>query len=56
VGHPVAVNAEPKLAAIARKRGWHSEDWAPAAGSPKRVLPLGDRASLVIPGRRKAGV
>jgi fatty acyl-CoA reductase len=56
VGHPVAVNAEPKLAAIARKRGWHSEDWAPAAGSPKKLLPIGDRATFAITGRRKAGV
>jgi len=56
VGHPVAVNAEPKLAAITRKRGWHSEDWTPAAGSPKRMLPIGDRATFSLPGRRQAGV
>ncbi len=32
VGHPVAVNPEPKLAAIARKRGWHVEQWPKAPG------------------------
>ena len=40
VGHPVAVNAEPKLAAIARKRGWHIEHWAKAPGGPQPLLPL----------------
>ena len=40
VGHPVAVNAEPKLAAIARKRGWHIEHWAKAPGGPQSLLPL----------------
>ena len=55
VGHPVAVNAEAKLAAIARKRGWHTEDWARDAGAP-RTTPLSRRSSLVMPGRRKAGV
>src|SRR5579875_1933284 len=29
-GHPVAVNPETKLAAIARKRGWHVEQWPKA--------------------------
>jgi HAD superfamily hydrolase (TIGR01490 family) len=38
---PVAVNAEPKLAAIARKRGWHTEHWSKAPGAPTRPLPLG---------------
>jgi HAD superfamily hydrolase (TIGR01490 family) len=41
VGHPVAVNAEAKLAAIARKRGWHTEQWERAPGGPRRLLPLG---------------
>jgi HAD superfamily hydrolase (TIGR01490 family) len=41
VGHPVAVNAEAKMAAIARRRGWHTEDWSPAPGAPRPVLPLG---------------
>ena len=31
-GFPVAVNPETKLAAIARKRGWHVEHWPRAAG------------------------
>jgi HAD superfamily phosphoserine phosphatase-like hydrolase len=40
-GVPVAVNAEAKLAAIARKRGWHTEHWSKAPGSPTRLLPIG---------------
>ncbi len=55
VGHPVAVNAEAKLAAIARKRGWHTEDWQRDTGAP-RSLPLSRRATFVVAGRRKAGV
>ncbi len=43
VGHPVAVNAEPKLAAIARKRGWHVEHWTRSAGGAARLLPLAPR-------------
>ncbi|MDQ4068504.1 MAG: HAD-IB family phosphatase, partial [Actinomycetota bacterium] len=43
VGHPVAVNAEPKLAAIARKRGWHVEQWTKARGAPVPLLPLAPR-------------
>jgi hypothetical protein len=43
VGHPVAVNAEPKLAAIARKRGWHIEQWTKSPGAPVPLLPLGPR-------------
>jgi len=40
-GHPVAVNPETKLAAVARKRGWHVEHWAKAPGSPRPLLPIG---------------
>ena len=40
VGHPVAVNPETRLAAIARKRGWLVEEWSKAAGAPKRLLPI----------------
>jgi HAD superfamily hydrolase (TIGR01490 family) len=40
VGHPVAVNPEAKLAALARKRGWHVEQWAVAPGGTKPLLPL----------------
>ncbi|HEX7166720.1 MAG TPA: HAD family phosphatase, partial [Acidimicrobiales bacterium] len=43
VGHPVAVNPEPKLATIARKRGWHVEHWDKASQSPKPFLPIGPR-------------
>ena len=41
VGHPVAVNPEAKLATIARKRGWHVEEWAKAPGGPRPLLPIG---------------
>jgi HAD superfamily hydrolase (TIGR01490 family) len=44
VGHPVAVNPETKLAAIARKRGWHVEYWTKAPGSAPPPLPMGPRA------------
>jgi len=43
VGHPVAVNPETKLAAIARKRGWHTEYWSLSPGTPRTLLPLGPR-------------
>jgi HAD superfamily hydrolase (TIGR01490 family) len=43
VGHPVAVNPEPKLATIARKRGWHVEQWDKAHQAPKPLLPIGPR-------------
>jgi HAD superfamily phosphoserine phosphatase-like hydrolase len=42
-GHPVAVNPETKLAAIARKRGWHVEHWPKAEGGPRPLLPIGPR-------------
>ncbi|MHB8294862.1 MAG: HAD-IB family hydrolase [Acidimicrobiales bacterium] len=32
VGFPVAVNPEPKLANLARRRGWHVEQWDRQAG------------------------
>ncbi len=41
VGYPVCVNPEPKLAAIARKRGWHVEQWDKAKGLPPIYLPIG---------------
>src|SRR5207248_2582383 len=43
VGHPVAVDPETKLAAIARKRGWHVEHWSKAPGGPRPLLPIGPR-------------
>jgi len=45
-GHPVAVNPETKLAAIARKRGWHTENWPKAPGGPRPLLPVGPRHPL----------
>ena len=41
VGFPVAVNAETKLASIARKRGWLVEHWSKSAGAPSRIVPIG---------------
>jgi fatty acyl-CoA reductase len=41
VGHPVAVNPEAKLATLARKRGWHIEQWSRAPGGPRPLLPIG---------------
>jgi len=43
VGHPVAVNPEPKLATIARKRGWLVEDFAKSPGGPRKPIPLAPR-------------
>ena len=40
-GFPVAVNPETKLAAIARKRGWHVEHWPRAPGYKRALLPFG---------------
>jgi HAD superfamily hydrolase (TIGR01490 family) len=54
VGFPVAVNAEPKLAAIARKRGWHIEQWTKEPGAPRPLLPLAPRPADAR-GRLRAG-
>jgi HAD superfamily hydrolase (TIGR01490 family) len=48
VGHPVAVNPEAKLSAIARKRGWHVEQWAKAPGGPRPLLPMGRRQPVLV--------
>lgn len=42
-GHPVAVNPETKLSAIARRRGWHVEHWPRSPGGPRPLLPIGPR-------------
>ncbi len=39
VGFPVAVNPESRLAALARRRGWHVEHWDKAGSRP--ALPMG---------------
>jgi fatty acyl-CoA reductase len=56
VGFPVAVNPEAKLAAIARRRGWHVEHWHKADGGARPVLPLGpvDRRGSLGRGRTSA--
>jgi alcohol-forming fatty acyl-CoA reductase len=41
VGFPVAVNPEARLAAVARRRGWHVEQWEKAGGGGRPVLPMG---------------
>jgi alcohol-forming fatty acyl-CoA reductase len=53
VGFPVAVNPEAKLAAIARRRGWHVEHWHKADGGSAPRLPLGpiDRRGSARRGR-----
>ena len=55
VGFPVAVNPESRLAAIARRRGWHVEHWAKAAGGAERPLPLGPLDVTRPGGRPGAG-
>jgi alcohol-forming fatty acyl-CoA reductase len=56
VGFPVAVNPEAKLAAIARRRGWHVEHWHKADGGAQPLLPLGpiDRRGSLGRGRTSA--
>ncbi len=56
VGFPVAVNPEAKLAAIARRRGWHVENWGKADGGSQPLLPLGplDRRGSLQRGRTSA--
>jgi len=51
VGFPVAVNPEAKLAAIARRRGWHVETWHKAEGGSQPLLPLGPIDHRGAPGR-----
>jgi alcohol-forming fatty acyl-CoA reductase len=54
VGFPVAVNPESRLAAIARRRGWHVEHWSKAEGgshAPLRLGPLDVRAPRAVMGR-----
>ncbi len=51
VGFPVAVNPEPRLASIARKRGWLVEDFRTAPGFSHPVLPIGPRWSGATTGR-----
>ncbi|MCB1256189.1 MAG: HAD-IB family hydrolase [Microthrixaceae bacterium] len=43
VGFPVAVNPEPRLASIARRRGWLVEDFGLAPGFRHPVLPMDNR-------------
>jgi HAD superfamily hydrolase (TIGR01490 family) len=43
VGFPVAVNPEPRLASIARKRGWLVEDFRTSPGARPPLLPIGPR-------------
>ncbi|MDA8298205.1 MAG: HAD-IB family hydrolase [Actinomycetota bacterium] len=42
-GMPVAVNPEPKLAAVARRRGWPVERWGRTAGGPRNLLAVATR-------------
>ena len=40
VGFPVAVNPEPKLASLARRRGWLVEHFSKAPGGPRKLVPI----------------
>ena len=40
VGFPVAVNPEPKLASLARRRGWLVEHFAKAPCGPRKLIPI----------------
>jgi hypothetical protein len=44
----VAVNPEPRLASIARERGWLVEDFRAAPGFSHRLLPTGPRWSRSV--------
>ncbi len=61
VGFPVAVNPEPKLASVARRRGWLVEDFASAPGFRHPLLPMSTRwrgspaGQLQRPSRQSAG-
>ena len=56
VGHPVAVNPEAKLATIARKRGWHVEQWDKSPGAPRPLLPIGRLKPTRDPNIRRFGM
>ncbi len=45
VGFAVAVNPEPKLASLARRRGWLVEHFSKAPGGPRKLLPIAPAAS-----------
>lgn len=51
VGHPVVVNPEVRLAAIAERRGWLTEQWSKSPGVSKPLLPIGPKWQG-IPGTR----
>ncbi len=55
VGHPVAVNPDARLAAIARRRGWLVEQWTRASGGTDRLLPLGSLESRSLTPSRHPG-
>ena len=52
VGFPVAVNAEVRLATIARKRGWLVEQWSKTSGASRPLLPMGPPHATVAKLRR----
>lgn len=45
VGFPVAVNPEPKLASLARRRGWLVEHFSKAPGGPRKLVPIAPAGS-----------
>ncbi len=44
VGFPVVVNADQKLSAMAKKRGWHSETWKTASPQAKQLVAVPPQA------------
>ncbi len=58
-GIPVAVNPEPKLATLARKRGWAIERWPRAEGGPRYLLSVSRRKlgpTTILPFLEKATI
>ncbi len=55
VGFPVAVNPEARLAAIARRRGWHVERWRASAKGIRSPLPFAAR-EIADPGACRAAI
>jgi putative phosphoserine phosphatase/1-acylglycerol-3-phosphate O-acyltransferase len=49
VGHPQVLNPDPKLAALARKRGWPVQRFAPRAAGPRELVATALAYGSMIP-------
>lgn len=49
LGHPTAVNADPRLAQEAQRRHWPMHNWKRGVRSPKRALMDGNPAVAAVP-------